>query len=78
MDMCNCSKCENGFDDDDLQSSASDFSDDDLWRWGKMRGFENEIFWAGFRRSKFLEKIRIPCNTIEGALSFHRLGLVHI
>ena len=43
-----------------------------------MRGFENEIFWAGFRRSKFLEKIRIPCNTIEGALGFHRLGLVHI
>ena len=43
-----------------------------------MRGFENEIFWAGFRRSKFLEKTRIPCNTIEGALGFHRLGLVHI
>ena len=43
-----------------------------------MRGFENEIFWAGFRTSKFLGKIRIPCNTIEGALGFHRLGLVHI
>ena len=42
-----------------------------------MRGFENEIFWAGFR-SKFLEKIRIPCNTIEGAVGFHKLGLVHI
>ena len=40
-----------------------------------MRGFENEIFWAGFRRSKFLEKIRIPCNTIEGALGSTGWGL---
>ena len=35
MDMCNCSKCENEFDDDDLQSSASDFSDDDVMEMGE-------------------------------------------
>ena len=39
-----------------------------------MRDFGNKIFWIGFRTSKFLEKIRIPCNTIEGALGFPRLG----
>eukprot|EP00112_Aurelia_sp_Birch-Aquarium-sp1_P026953 Seg990.4 transcript_id=Seg990.4/GoldUCD/mRNA.D3Y31 product="Protein tesmin/TSO1-like CXC 4" protein_id=Seg990.4/GoldUCD/D3Y31 len=28
-DMCNCSQCENEFDDNDFQGSASDISDDD-------------------------------------------------
>ena len=38
MDMCNCSKCVNEFDDDDLQSSASDFSDDDVMEMGENEG----------------------------------------
>ena len=39
MDMCNCSKCENEVDDDDdLQSSASDFSDDDVMEMGENEG----------------------------------------
>ena len=38
--MSNCSKCENEVDDDDHQSSARDFSDDDVM---EMR--ENEGLW---------------------------------
>ena len=38
MDMCNCSKCENEVDDYDLQSSASDFSDDDVMEMGENQG----------------------------------------
>ena len=40
-DMCNCSKCENEFDDDDLQSSASDFSDDDVMEMGENEGLSD-------------------------------------
>ena len=38
MDICNCSKCENEVDDDDLQSSASDLSDDDVMEMGENEG----------------------------------------
>ena len=72
--MCNCSKCENRIDDENVQSSGSNFSEDDDVEMGYNVGDSDyKIFWQ-FSESTFLEKIRVPFDTIEGALGFHEFG----